>query len=278
MSNVYLFFWLMMLGVRQPVTAIAPHGMRGTSRQQAPLQWAPNFGIRKMVSGIEESRIAEVELDGWFVGESENNPNSHMKDRDLIRLFLFALQNAERPLTNHDYSINFTSKIIFHLKDHRTESEVVERDPVFAFILNASTERDGTDRFGPQFDRALLKLGEIRAAELRAFVKQNRTEVVTLQLEGGKTLTRPADLHFVLKDLLKAKPTDYFAYTQGTLEKKLTFTLKNGTKKTFYLCQRRQPAPQEREGVKEKPKPDAFFMSTYWQRMQTDPVEKPVEK
>ncbi len=267
MSNVYLFFWLMLLGARQPITAIAPHSKRCAPQKlpspaARPGQWVPFTAAREAANKIEEDRIAEMELSGDFSGAYHGSPNLHIKDRWLIHLFVDALRNAQRWSGNPELAGNIRSELIFRYRDRKAHEE----NPWFPFNV-----WDFNQHYGRSFERALLKLAEVRAGELRAFVKRHAGEVTALTFTDGKTLESSEELERVLKELKAVKTSNGFNYLNNTGERELTFTLKNGKKQSFYLCFRQQSKPaMSPAAVKSRPKPDPFFSSRLFALTQPD--------
>ncbi len=266
MPNVYLFFWLMMLGVSQPVTEAAPHSKRCAPQKlpspaARPGRWVPDKAVREFANKIEENRIAEMSLGGYFIGVDEFNPNWSIKNRELIHLFLDALRNAEYWSGNSELAANRSSAIVFYLKALK-EGEDNPKFPLNVWGFN--------EHFGPPFERALLKLAEFRADELRNFIKRNAKTIRLLSITKGKTVDSSIELGLVLKELVKIKTSDGFNYLNGN-DRKLSFTLEDGKTTSFYLSLREPP--------KEKPeKPDPFFASAFYTLAKPDPVEKSVGK
>ncbi len=267
MSNVYLFFWLMLLGARQPITAIAPHSKRCAPQKlpspaARPGQWVPDIGTRNLANKINENRVGKMSLGGYFKGIDEFNPNLAIKEQKLIHLFLAALRNAQRWSENPELAGNRSSYIIFHYKDRKQNEE----NPEFTLNFVGFNEH-----YGPPFEHALLKLAEFRADELRTFVKHHAEEVSSLGIKKGEIISLPSELSVLLKELAEIKTSDCFVYFNRSTERKLTFTLENGKETSFYLSLREPP--------KEKPeKPDPFFETAFYALAKPDPVEKPVAK
>ena len=243
--------------------------------EDRPLEWFPYTQIRQEATKIQENRIEEMALWGYFTNPDEDNPNHHIKDRKLIHLFVEALRNAEWCNDGNGMPGNISSEIVFQYRNLKKE----EKSPSFGLNLWGRNQH-----YGRPFEQAILTLAEYRANELHAFLKKHADEVVSLKLKfvrspkikEEKTLTESSELSLVVEDLKKIGISDGFAYVGGE-PRKLTFVLKNGDSAAFYLCVREKPKPAEDlkgEPKKVKEKPDPFFSSAFYTLTQPDPLEK----